>query len=105
MRILTEGQTYVAYNRMSMPAIRHDGRDSIAQGAMSGAGCNLAGGHALQFGSSTELVIKRGKSVPAEGKGVTLLARNAPLEHRCNECALPAVAICIECSLEEDSLL
>jgi hypothetical protein len=60
--------------------------------------------YVYDFGSSTQLVIKRGKSVPAQGKGVTLLTRNEPLEHRCNECDLPAVAICLECSLEEDSL-
>ncbi|HSY50999.1 MAG TPA: hypothetical protein VLC46_19500 [Thermoanaerobaculia bacterium] len=51
--------------------------------------------YVYDFGSSTQLVIKRGKSVPAQGKGVTLLTRNEPLEHRCNECDLPAVAICL----------
>jgi hypothetical protein len=60
--------------------------------------------YVYDFGSSTELVIKRGKSVPSPGKGVTLLAQNEPLDHRCNECELPAVAICMDCSLEEDSL-
>ena len=61
-------------------------------------------GYVYDFGSSTELVIKLTKLVSAPGPTITLLARNEPPSNPCDECGLPAVSICADCSLQEGGL-
>ena len=60
--------------------------------------------YVYDFGSSTELVIQRTKTVPPPGARIALLARNQPPDNRCDVCGVPAVSICADCSLEEGGL-
>ena len=60
--------------------------------------------YVYDFGSSTELVIKRVKSVPARTKEILLLARNEPPAESCDECGGAATSICVDCSLDEGGL-
>lgn len=55
--------------------------------------------YVYDFGSSTELIIKRLKSAPGEVRGIAVLGRNELPPEFCDECGVPATAICAECSL------
>jgi hypothetical protein len=61
--------------------------------------------YVYDFGSTTQLVIRLKKVVAPPEESITLLARNEPPSYPCDECGLPAVSICIGCSIEEGGLL
>ena len=56
--------------------------------------------YVYDFGSSTELVIKRLKGTPMNARGITLLARNEPPPAPCDACGAPAIYLCSECSFD-----
>jgi hypothetical protein len=60
--------------------------------------------YVYDFGSSTELVIKRVKSVSPPTKKIVLLTRNEPPAESCEECGAAATSICPDCSLAEGGL-
>ena len=60
--------------------------------------------YVYDFGSSTELIIKRVKSAPTIARGITLLGRNEQPPESCEECGTPATSICSECSLDRGGL-
>jgi hypothetical protein len=56
--------------------------------------------HKYDFGSTTHLtlrVVAERKGTGAERDGIAILARNDPLDFRCEECADPATVICVFC--------
>lgn len=55
--------------------------------------------YVYDFGSSTELSIKRVKSTGTSARGITLLGRNEQPSESCDECGASATSICPECSL------
>jgi hypothetical protein len=60
--------------------------------------------YVYDFGSSTELIIKRLKSTGTSARGITLLGRNEQPAESCDECGAPATWICPECSLRGGAL-
>jgi len=59
--------------------------------------------YVYDFGSSTELVIKRVKATASTGGGIVLLGRNDPPVQLC-ECGRPASAVCMDCSIDDGGL-
>lgn len=60
--------------------------------------------YVYDFGSSTELLIKRIKAAPTKARGITLVGRNEQPPESCDECGAPATSICCECSLDGGGL-
>ncbi len=56
--------------------------------------------YVYDFGSSTELVIKRLKGTPMSVRGINLLGRNEQPPEHCDECGAPATYVCSECSFD-----
>lgn len=56
--------------------------------------------HEYDFGSTTHLdlrVVSEREGVAKEVESFRILARNEPLDHRCEECGEPATEICVFC--------